>query len=250
MKMVYINSKLKFLDEIHVFETKEIKPHINDLLLTLEKMGNLKTVNFSVGINTETNPENIAKLVSSIENFELSKCNEEENDNFWSGRRGNPGYSEEIIPAIMRELVSNEKSKTKSLTINIQGGNGGYILLHVDPDLFSRGAIKLEKISTQDSGLTQQQGQKILECLATEESPKLKHLSLELNLVHVRPEILGEAIGKLTKLSLSCPRGAPQMTDDQVEYIFRKMKSNESALERLTLTSYDLEDRPIRYWIE
>ena len=242
------SNRFNFLDEIHLFETKSIKPHINELLLALEKMDNLKTVEFSVGIKSETNPENIAKLVSSVENFELSKCDEEDHeDSFWIHRRGNPGYSEEIIPAIMKELMSNKKSKTKSLSINIQGG---YILSHVDPDLFSRGVMKLEEISTHHAGLTQQQGQKILECLATEESPKLKQLSVEFNLVNVRPEILGEAIGKLTKLRLSLPRGAPEMTNDQVDFMFRKMNSNESALVSLTLSSCDLEDMPIRYWIE
>ena len=241
------SNRLKFLDEIHLFETKSIKPHINELLLALVEMDNLKTVEFSVGIKTETIPENIAKLVSSVENFKLSTCDEEDNRDFWTPRRGNPGYNEEIIPAIMKELVSNEESKTKSLTINIQGG---YILSHVDPDVFSKGVMKLEKISTQHAGLTQQQGEKILECLATEESPKLKQLALESNLVHVRPEILGEAIGKLTKLQISIPRGAPQITSDQVDFIFRKMNSKESALERLTLSSCNLKDMPIRYFIE
>ena len=237
-------NRLRFLDEIHIFETKKIKPHINELVLTLEKMDNLKTVEFSLGINTKIVSQNLAKLVSSVENFKLSKCSEEEDDGFWTIRRGNPGYSEEIIAAIMRELMTNDKSKTKSLNINIQGG---YILLNVDPDLFARGVMKLESISAQHAGLSQQQGLKILECLATEESSKLKHIFLELNLSQVRPEILGEAIGKLTKLCLSLPRGAPDMTEVQVSSLFRKMKSSESALERLTLTSHDMESLSIRY---
>ena len=89
----------------------------------------------AVGKMSEINPISIAKLVSSVENFELSGCHENDyNDDIWRFRSGNPGYSEEIIPAIMRELVSNDKSKTKSLNINIQGG---YILQKVDPDLLA-----------------------------------------------------------------------------------------------------------------
>jgi len=241
------SNRLRFLNEIHVFETKKTKPHINELVLSLEKMDNLKTVEFSMGIKTKIVPENLAKLVSSVEIFVLSSCNEEDDNDFWTVRRGNPGYSEAIVPAIMRELVSNEKSKTKSLNINIQGG---YILLNVDPDLFARGVMKLENISAQDAGLSQQQGQKILECLATEEYSKLKRISLTLNLIQVRPEIFGEAIGKLTKLCLSRPRGAPQMTEAQVSSMFHKMKSSESALERLTLSSHDMKNLSIRYWGE
>ena len=109
--------------------------------------------------------------------------------------------------------------------------------------------MKLEKISTQHAGLTQEQGEKILECLATEESPKLKQLALESNLVHVRPEILGEAIRKLTKLEISIPRGAPQITNDQVDRMFRNMNSKDSALASLTLSSCNLKDMPVRYLI-
>ena len=242
--------RLKFLEEIHLLDTREIRGHINVIWTRLVQMDNLKKVVLSVGKPGKiylTDPEAIAKLATSVENFELTSCDDDEGiDTFV-----NAFFYQGIIPAIMRELVSNAKSKTKSLNIHIQGG---YILRNVDPDLFSRGAMKLENLSVKESGMTQQQGQNILECLATSESVKLKHLSLDLNLINICPKILSEAVSKLTQLDLCRPSRAPEMTYEQVFLIFRKMKSEESALKRLSLSGsavgHSFDDMPIRYGVD
>ena len=238
------SNRLTFLEEIHLLDTRKIRGHMNEIVTNLVQIDNLKNVVLSVGKNSEIDPQSIAKLVSSVEKFKLSCCDDDDSDASWTPRRRNPGYNEEIIPAIMRELVSNERSQTKSLNINIQGG---FILLNVDPDLFARGTMKLENLSTYDAGMTQLQGQKILECLATAETDSLKELNLKLILSQIPPETLSEAAGKLRKLVLGSPAGLTGMTVNQAVSLFQKMKSKESALERLTLSSQDFEVLSIRY---
>ena len=255
--------RMKCLEEIHLLDTRQRRGHMNEIGMKLVQMDNLKTVVFSVRKlgdikYSQIKPEVIAKLVASVENFELTSCKDDEgietavNDvGGYSELVVKWGYSEEIIPAIMRELVSNDKSRTKSLNINIQDGD---ILRNVDPDLFSRGAMKLENLSVKDAGMTKQQGQNILECLTTSESVKLKHLSWDLNLINICPKILSEAVSQLTQLDLCRPSRAPEMTYEQVSLIFRKMKSEESALKRLSLSGsgvgYGFDDMPIRYGVD
>ena len=257
LKEIVGSPRLHFLEEIHLLDTTEIenRGYMNQIGMILVKMKNLKTVVFSVGIphwkHSEKTPEVIAKLVASIENFELKSLDVDDKtdslDNVMELTR-QAGYSKAITQAILRELVTNDKSKTRSLNINIQGG---YILQEVDPDLFSKGAMKLENLSIMDAGITQQQGQNILECLATSESAKLKHLSLDLNLINIRPKILSHAVTKLTQLSLCRPKGAPEMTYEQASSIFCKMKSEELALKELSLSGsqvgHSFDDMPIRY---
>ena len=258
LKEIVGSPRLHFLEEIHLLDTREIRGYMNQIGMILVKMKNLKTVVFSVGMpgtHTETTFQKslqvIATLVSSVENFELKSLDVDDKtesiDNVL-GLTRQAGYSKEITKAILRELVTNDKSKTRSLNINIQGG---YILQEVDPDLFSKGAMKLENLSIMDAGITQQQGQNFLECLATSESAKLKHLSLDLNLINIRPKILSHAVTKLTQLSLCRPKGAPEMTYEQASSIFCKMKSEESALRELSLSGsqvgHSFDDMPIRY---
>lgn len=219
------SNRFKFIEEINLIETKQIRRHMNEIVVTLQRKDNLKTVVLEVGKGSKIDPENLAKLVSSTENFELSECHEDELEE-------DPGNSVHFIPAIMNELVSNNQSKTKWINTS------GYILLDVEPDLFSRGAMKLDKLTIQDVGMTEQQGEKLFEYLATEGSASLKELDLKVILTNIRPDFIDGALGKLKKLALN----EPEMSVEQFNMMFCKMNTDESALESLSLTGCDFED--------
>ena len=74
------SQRLEILEEIHLQDTREIRGHINVIWIKLVQMDNLKKVVLSVGKPGKiylTDPEAIAKLATSVENFELTSCDDD-----------------------------------------------------------------------------------------------------------------------------------------------------------------------------
>ena len=230
-----INSnRMSIIQDLCLIETIEIKPHMEKMLTHLLNFDGLKSFELVIAPNSSTNPETIAKVVTTVENFELSKCTQRQPgvDRWDIGLRNNPGIDESIIPTILKEILStNDEGKTRKLKLNIQGG---YIMKNVDPALLSETAVRLHKLSIFDSGLTNEQTHEVFEAIAKSTDVKLHSLHLSnTKLSHISPHTLAEAAGKLKSVSLS----GPELTVNQYNCLLRKIHDHSLNLEKLSLSN-------------
>ena len=113
------------------------------------------------------------------------------------------------------------------------GMNRDYVMKNVDPNLFSKCAVKLTKLDI-CTRLTNAQSNELFEAVAKGSDAQLEHLCLSnTKLNHIDPQIFAEASGKFKSLSVD----EADLTAEQIDSLCQDINNKNLNIDELSINN-------------